>query len=103
MSEPRPTILVVDDEPSIREFLQIMLKREKMHVETAPNGKAGFEKYLSQPFDMVITDLQMPEMSGLELLAKIKEKDPETVVMMITAFGSTESAVDAMKIGAFDY
>src|SRR4051812_923737 len=99
MADPKPTILVVDDEPSIREFLQIMLKREKMNVETAANGKLGFEKFQSMPFDIVISDVQMPEMSGIELLGKIKEKDPDTVVMMITAFGSTESAVEAMKLG----
>jgi len=99
----RPTILVVDDEPSIREFLQIMLKREKMNVEIAENGRVALEKLAVTPFDMVITDLQMPEVSGLELLAKVKEADPNAIVMMITAFGSTESAVDAMKLGAYDY
>lgn len=99
----KPSILVVDDEPSIREFLQIMLKREKMHVEIAENGRVALEKLAITPFDMVITDLQMPEVSGLELLAKVKEHDPNAIVMMITAFGSTESAVEAMKLGAYDY
>lgn len=102
-SEVRPSILVVDDEPSIREFLQIMLKRERMLVETAANGREALEKLESTPFDLVISDLQMPEVSGLELLAKVREKDPNALVMMITAFGSTETAVEAMKLGAFDY
>jgi two-component system response regulator PilR (NtrC family) len=99
----KPTILVVDDEPSIREFLQIMLKRDKMNVEIAENGKVAFEKIQNTPFDIVISDIQMPEMSGIELLAKVKEKDPNALVIMITAFGSTENAVEAMKLGAYDY
>jgi two-component system response regulator PilR (NtrC family) len=102
-SPAKPSILVVDDEPSIREFLQIMLKREKMNVETAENGRVAFEKFQAGTFDLVISDLQMPEMSGMELLTKIKDKDPNALVMMVTAFGSTESAVEAMKLGAFDY
>ncbi len=102
-SDVRPSILVVDDEPSIREFLQIMLKREKMHVEVAQNGREALEKLEVQAFDLVISDIQMPEVSGIELLAKVKEKDPNALVMMITAFGSTESAVEAMKLGAYDY
>jgi two-component system response regulator PilR (NtrC family) len=103
MSEIKPVIMVVDDEPSIREFLEIMLKREKMVVHTAENGRVALTKLATTPVDMVISDIQMPEMSGLELLAKVKEQDPQAVMMMITAFGSTESAVDAMKMGAFDY
>jgi len=103
MSEVKPSVLVVDDEASIREFLQIMLKREKMHVEIASNGKEALQKLAQQDFDMIISDLQMPEIGGLELLAKVKEKDPEAIVMMITAFGSMETAVEAMKLGAYDY
>jgi two-component system response regulator PilR (NtrC family) len=99
----KPSILVVDDEPSIREFLQIMLKRDKMNVEIAENGRVALEKIGTTPFDIVISDIQMPEVSGLELLAKVKEKDPSALVIMITAFGSTENAVEAMKLGAYDY
>ena len=99
----RPTILVVDDEPSIREFLQIMLKRDKMLVDIAENGRVALEKLATSNYDLIISDIQMPEVSGLELLAKVKERDPTALVLMITAFGSTESAVDAMKLGAFDY
>jgi two-component system response regulator PilR (NtrC family) len=99
----RARILVVDDEPSIREFLQIMLKREKMDVELAENGRIAWEKLQANEYDLVISDIQMPEMSGIELLAKIKEKDPSAIVLMITAFGSTETAVEAMKLGAYDY
>jgi len=102
-ADVKPSILVVDDEASIREFLQIMLKREKMLVEVASNGREAWEKLQVQAFDLVISDIQMPELSGIELLTKIKDKDPEALVMMITAFGSTESAVEAMKLGAYDY
>ncbi len=102
-TEIKPRILVVDDEPSIREFLQIMLKRDKMIVEIASNGREGLEKFKESPFDLVITDIQMPELSGIELLSKVKEHDPNALVLMITAFASTETAVDAMKLGAFDY
>ncbi|HVJ64548.1 MAG TPA: sigma-54 dependent transcriptional regulator [Bdellovibrionota bacterium] len=102
-SEIRPKILVVDDEASIREFLQIMLKRERMVVEVAENGRAAWEKLQTQSFDLVISDIQMPEMTGIELLEKIKTKDPGALVLMITAFGSTDVAVQAMKLGAYDF
>lgn len=96
-------ILVVDDEESIREFFQIMLKREGYEVFTASNGLEGFEFLKKNPVDLIISDIQMPEMSGLELLSKVKEVDPDMVMIMITAFGSTEIAVEAMKRGAYDY
>jgi two-component system response regulator PilR (NtrC family) len=96
-------ILVVDDEESIREFFEIMLKREGYEVLTAPNGREALEKLKNQQVDLIISDIQMPEMSGMELLAKVKELDPESVIIMITAFGSTDTAVEAMKLGAYDY
>ncbi|MBI2609379.1 MAG: sigma-54-dependent Fis family transcriptional regulator [Deltaproteobacteria bacterium] len=96
-------ILVVDDEQSIRELLEIMLKREKYDVVTAENGKKALKKLEKESFDIVITDIQMPELSGIELLEKTKNMNEDIVVMMITAYGSTESAVHAMKLGAYDY
>ncbi len=96
-------ILVVDDEESIREFFEIMLKREGYEVSTASNGREGLEALKASPADLVISDIQMPEMSGLDLLAKAREFDSELVCIMITAFGSTETAVEAMKLGAYDY
>jgi two-component system, NtrC family, response regulator PilR len=96
-------ILVVDDEESIREFFEIMLKREGYEVVTAANGVEGLEKLKKSSFDLVISDIQMPEMSGIELLGKVKEADPEMPMVMITAFGSTETAIEAMKLGAHDY
>lgn len=96
-------ILVVDDEESIREFFEIMLKREGYEVLSAPNGAVALELLKKSPVDLIISDIQMPELSGMELLAKVKEMDPEMVVLMITAFGSTDTAVEAMKLGAYDY
>ncbi len=102
-SKARARILVVDDETSIREFLQIMLKRERMDVDLAENGRVAWDKLQNEQYDLIISDIQMPEMSGIELLSKVKERDPGASVLMITAFGSTETAVEAMKLGAFDY
>jgi two-component system response regulator PilR (NtrC family) len=102
-SKARARILVVDDETSIREFLQIMLKRERMDVDLAENGRVAWDKLQNEQYDLIISDIQMPEMSGIELLGKVKERDPGASVLMITAFGSTETAVEAMKLGAFDY
>lgn len=99
----KPRILVVDDEESIREFLEIMLKKEGYEVTCAEDGLKAKEVLTKKSFDMVISDLQMPNMTGIELLKHVKESYPDLVFMMITAFGTTESAVEAMKMGAYDY
>jgi two-component system response regulator PilR (NtrC family) len=96
-------ILVVDDEESIREFLEIMLKKEGYEVTVAEDGLKAKEILAKKTFDMVISDMQMPNMTGIELLKHVKESYPDVVFMMITAFGTTETAVDAMKMGAYDY
>lgn len=96
-------ILVVDDEESIREFLEIMLKKEGYEVTTAEDGQKAKEVLTKKSFDMVISDMQMPHVTGIELLKHVKDSYPDVVFMMITAFGTTETAVDAMKMGAYDY
>ena len=96
-------ILVVDDEDSIREFLDIMLRKEGYEVTLAEDGQKAADLLKKKSFDMVISDLQMPKMTGMELLKYAKEQYPDTIFMMITAFGTTESAVEAMKAGAYDY
>jgi two-component system response regulator PilR (NtrC family) len=96
-------ILVVDDEKSMREILEIFLRNEGYGVTSANNGMAAVEAIKKDIYDLVITDMKMPKMGGLELLRNIKAITPETVVVMITAFGSTESAVEAMKHGAYDF
>ena len=101
--EFKPTILVVDDELSIREFLQIMLKREKMLVDTASDGEEALKLLDQKHYDLVISDIKMPKVDGLELLSRVKAKDPNALMLMITAHGSTELAVEAMKKGAYDF
>ncbi|MEC9282078.1 MAG: sigma-54 dependent transcriptional regulator [Bdellovibrionota bacterium] len=99
----KPKILVVDDEESIREFLNIMLKKEGYEISLAEDGEQAKELLKNKSFHMVISDLQMPNVTGMELLEHVKANYPETTFMMITAFGSTENAVEAMKLGAYDY
>lgn len=96
-------ILVVDDEESIREFLEIMLKKEGYEITLAEDGQKAKDLLTKKTFDMIISDLQMPHVTGIELLAHVKESYPDTVFMLITAFGTTETAVEAMKMGAYDY
>jgi Response regulator containing CheY-like receiver, AAA-type ATPase, and DNA-binding domains len=96
-------ILVVDDEESIREFLEIMLKKEGYEVTLAEDGQKAKDLLTKKSFDMIISDLQMPHVTGIELLKHVKDSYPDTVFMLITAFGTTETAVEAMKMGAYDY
>ena len=103
MKKSKGKILVVDDERNMREVLEIFLKGEGYDVVVADGGESGMEAIRKDIFDLVITDLKMPKVSGFDLLKTIKNISPETTVVIITAFGTTESAVEAMKLGAFDY
>lgn len=96
-------ILIADDEKSMRDFLKILLKKEGHQVTTAKDAQEALEAVKTAPFDLVITDIRMPGMSGLELLEEIKEYNIDLPVIMITAFASPDDAVTAMKNGAFDY
>ena len=96
-------ILVVDDEKSMREFLEIMLREDGYEVDTAQGGAEALEKVDRLFYDVIICDVKMPEVDGLGVLRKVKENWPDTAVVMITAFASTETAVEAMKQGALDY
>lgn len=96
-------ILVVDDEASIREFMEIFLKKEGYEVSLAEDGAKAKDILTKKTFDMVISDLQMPNVTGMELLKHARESYPETVFVMMTAFGTLENAVEAMKVGAYDY
>ncbi len=102
-------ILVVDDEQSIREFFQILLKRMSSESDysfemvPAEDGQKALELLEKQSFDMVISDLKMPHLSGMDLLKKIKPAHPEIVFILITAFDTSDTAVKAMKMGAYDY
>ncbi|HWI40189.1 MAG TPA: sigma-54 dependent transcriptional regulator [Verrucomicrobiae bacterium] len=96
-------ILVVDDDASLRRVLEYNLQEEGYDVLTAADGADGLRLFAEQLPDLVITDLKMPGVDGFQVLAAIKEKSPETLVIVITAFGAVETAVEAMKLGAYDY
>jgi two-component system, NtrC family, response regulator PilR len=98
-----PRILVVDDEPSMRSFLDIMLKDEGYDVDLAVDGEEALSFVGSKIYDLVITDIMMPGIDGTDVLKGVKEVNSETMVIMITAYASTETAVNAMKEGAYDY
>jgi DNA-binding NtrC family response regulator len=100
---PAGRILVVDDEEHLRRVLEVMLAREGYAVETAAGGRPALERFAAEHFDLVILDLKMPDLDGLTVLRKIREAEPEATVVMITAYASVETALNAMKQGAFDY
>jgi two-component system response regulator PilR (NtrC family) len=97
------TILVVDDDQGMREFLEIMLTSEGYRVSTAGDAGKALARCRKETFDLIITDLKMPKMDGIGFLRKIKDLSPETLVILITAYASGETAVTAMKEGAYDY
>ncbi|MCP4006075.1 MAG: sigma-54-dependent Fis family transcriptional regulator [bacterium] len=96
-------ILIVDDETSMQEFLEILLQREGHDVVACGSAEQAILAIEGDEFDLVISDLRMPGMSGLELLEHIQDNAPETTVILITAHGTTESAIEAMRYGAYDY
>lgn len=96
-------ILIVDDDRDIREFLEIMLTREGYRVTCMGEPEKALQRCRKESFDLVITDLKMPRMDGIEFLRQIKDLSPETLVILITAYASGETAVSAMKEGAYDY
>ncbi|MDL1968991.1 MAG: sigma-54 dependent transcriptional regulator [Deltaproteobacteria bacterium] len=96
-------ILVVDDDQGMREFLEILLAREGYEIISASGGKEALSLCKKHKFDLAITDLKMPNVDGIDVLKSIKEISPETMVILITAYASGETAVAAMKEGAYDY
>jgi DNA-binding NtrC family response regulator len=98
-----PAILIVDDEQGILDTLRILLKNEGFDVVTAQGGKAGMEQLKASAPDIVLTDIKMPGVTGLEILAAVKEQDPETPVILMTAQASLQSAIQAVNEGAFHY
>jgi two-component system response regulator PilR (NtrC family) len=96
-------ILVADDEQSMREFLDIMLKKEGYKVSLASNGEEVTKLVENDLFDLVLLDIRMPKLDGISALKKIKANTPETIVIMITAYASADTAIKAMKEGAYDY
>src|ERR1017187_612105 len=96
-------ILVVDDEEIIRESLSFILRKEGYEVDEAENGRVAQSKLLEGKYDIVVTDLEMPQMRGIELLEEIKKLDIHTSIIIITAFGSLDTAISALRAGASDY
>ena len=96
-------ILIVDDESEMRIALETTLKREDYQLVCAEDGKQALDLFEDDAFDLVLTDVRMPKLSGLELLRAVKERSPKIPVVMMTAYGTIDNAVEAMKEGAFDY
>lgn len=97
------TVLLADDDESLRRVLEFQLAEAGYTVLTAANGADALELFVNNPVDCAITDMRMPGLSGLDLLARLKAVQPEAPVIVITAFGEIETAVAAMRAGAFDY
>ena len=96
-------VLVVDDEENLRRVTQLKLQQAGYEAITARDGAQALQLLSHNPRDLIITDLKMPGMSGIELLRKVKEDYPEVIVIVVTAFGTIETAVEAMRLGAYDY
>jgi DNA-binding NtrC family response regulator len=96
-------ILVVDDNRELREILEEYLRGEGDYVEGANNGKEALERYRDNYYDLIITDLNMPELAGMELIKTVQQENEITEFVIITGYASMDSAVEAIKIGAFDY
>jgi two-component system response regulator PilR (NtrC family) len=99
----RQRALIVDDEPDIRELLEITLGRMKLDTRSARNVKEAREWLAKEPFDLCLTDMRLPDGTGLELVQHILQRHPQVPVAMITAYGSLDTAINALKAGAFDF
>src|SRR5437764_12498519 len=102
-TDERPRVLIVDDEKFIRDILADFLGMEGYVVRTAEDGAAALTELSSSHYDMVISDLKMPRMGGIELLEQIGALAPHALTVIMTGFGTVETAIDAMKRGAYDY
>jgi len=99
----QPTILVIDDEKRIREGCYKILIKENCLVEMAENGESGLKMLAEKHYDIILTDLMMPGIGGMEVLAKVREQHPDSVSIVITGFATLEHSIEAMKKGAFDF
>ncbi|KAB0665096.1 sigma-54-dependent Fis family transcriptional regulator [Oryzomonas japonica] len=99
----KPKILIIDDDTSLRRVLEYNLQEAGYQVVAATSGEEGLRLFADEAPALVITDMKMPGMDGLQVLKAVKERSPETLVMIITAFGTVDIAVEAMKLGAYDY
>jgi two-component system response regulator PilR (NtrC family) len=99
----KPRILLVDDERSMREMLQIVLRRDGYEVIVAENGRDAIGRLQGEPFDLLLSDIRMPDVTGVEVLRAAREINADLVAFMMTAFASTDTAVEALRLGAVDY
>ncbi|MGA0162993.1 MAG: sigma-54-dependent transcriptional regulator [Bdellovibrionota bacterium] len=99
----RKKVLIVDDESGMRHMLSVLLEREGYDIETAENGQEGLNKIKSEDYDLVLCDIRMPEMDGLSFLERAKSVSRNVPVIMMSAFGNVDTAIEAMKKGAYDY
>ncbi len=99
----QPAVLLIEDEARLRDNLQTLLQSEGYQVTTAQNGAEGIKRLRQESFDLVITDLVMPEVDGFQILEYLKAYSPETVVVVMTAYVSAGSVIDALRKGAYDY
>src|ERR1700732_1495010 len=102
MRSDKASILVVEDEAKMRRLLELQLAEEAFHSRTAASAEIGLERLNQEKFDLIVTDFKLPGMSGLEFLQAVKRIDAHLPVVIMTAYGTVESAVDAMKGGASD-
>jgi len=96
-------ILIVDDEENFRHMLSVILIKEGYEVETASNGEEGLKKAVASPFDQILCDIRMPRMDGLEFLKAIQKTGAEATIIVMSAYGTVDIAIEAMKLGAYDY
>src|SRR5262245_60263913 len=99
----QPSILLIEDEANLRHNLGVLLQSEGYYVVSAADGAQGICKLKEEPFDLVITDVVMPEVDGFQVMEYLNEHAPEVVVVAMTAYVSTESAIEALRRGAYDY
>lgn len=98
-----PSILVMEDEMSVAKGLEMVLSEEGFTVEIAMTGRDAMDRFSQKEFDLLIADLRLPDVDGLDVIRRIKSRKPETGVVVITGYPSVSSAVDAMKLGTYDY
>src|SRR6185437_12619490 len=103
MAAKKPSILVVEDEAKLRRLIELQLADEGFEEQTAADAETGLQMVHKESFDLILTDFKLPGMTGLEFLQAVKRLDTRTPVVVMTAYGTVESAVDAMKAGASDY
>ena len=98
-----PRILIVDDEPNVRFILERTLRSEGYQLDTASDGLAAIQKIHAQDYDLILLDLQMSPLGGIPVLQDLRQTCPDVTVIILTAHGTMESAVEALRLGAFDY